>query len=412
MGKAIDDIIELITNVGQLLDFDHVYPGAKMFDRIITSNKLIKFKASVKKDDGTIDVFQCYRVQHSDTLGPYKGGVRLHCDVDLDDVKALATLMTLKTALVQIPFGGAKGGIAVDPKRLSKSERERLIRKYAHTLSSDVGPNIDIPAPDVNTGEQEMAWFYDEYRKSNEDARGVVTGKPVDLGGSAGRREATGRGAVMVALEALKDEGIENARFAIDGFGNVGSEAALWLHEMGYKVVAVSNSTGAIHHPDGLDIPALKQHVADTGSVPTFSEGDPVPSVNGVDCEVLMPCALEGSITMANQESIRAKIISEGANSPTTLDACEHLRKRGVLVLPDILANAGGVIVSYFEWVQNREGFYWDVETVQGHLHKKIVSAYRRVRTYAESNGLSFREAAYSLALTRIAAGVEARGVQ
>ncbi len=338
--------------------------------------------------------------------------MRIHADVDLDDVKALATLMTLKTALVQIPFGGAKGGIAADPKKLSISELERLVRKYAHTLSRDIGPNHDIPAPDVNSGEREMAWFYDEYRKSHEDARGVVTGKPVDLGGSKGRREATGRGVVMVALEAIRDEGVENPRFAVEGFGNVGGEAARWLHEQGYKVVAVSNDTGAIQNPDGLDIPALIEHVAATGSVPTFTGGEPVISVSMVDCEVFLPCALEGTITLENEAAIKAKIVVEGANSPTTLDACERMRKRGVLVLPDILANAGGVIVSYFEWVQNREGFYWDEETIQEQLQKKIVAAYRRVRQFADAHNISCREAAYSLALTRIAAGVEARGVQ
>ncbi|MBF0171115.1 MAG: hypothetical protein HQK87_08515, partial [Nitrospinae bacterium] len=241
---------------------------------------------------------------------------------------------------------------------------------------------------------------------------GVVTGKPVDLGGSRGRREATRRGAVMVALEALRDDGVENPRFAIEGFGNVGYEAAQWLCDKGYKVVAVSNSTGATHNPDGLDIPALRSHVAATGSVPTFTGGEPIISAMMAPCEAFLPCALEGSITAENEGAIQARIVVEGANAPTTLEADERLRKRGVLVIPDILANAGGVIVSYFEWVQNREGFYWDEEAIHDQLQKKIVAAYRRVREYAEANDLSYREAAYSLALTRIAKGVEARGVQ
>jgi glutamate dehydrogenase/leucine dehydrogenase len=412
MGQAIDDIIAMIQEVGKALDFDRRYPGGKMFERIIVSNKLIKFKAIIKKDDGSVDVFQCYRVQHSDTLGPYKGGIRLHPDVSIDDVKALATLMTLKTALVNIPFGGAKGGIAVDPKKLSMSERERLIRKFTHMLASDIGPNVDIPAPDVNSGEQEMAWIYDEYRKRSQDARGVVTGKPINLGGSQGRREATGNGAVMVALEALKEGGIERPTFAVEGFGNVGGQAARWLHEMGYKVVAVSNSTGGVANPEGLDIPSLAAHVWRTGSVPTFAGGEPVESVIAYPADVLMPCALEGSLTEDNAHAVRAKLVVEGANSPTTAAADKILADRGVTVLPDILANAGGVIVSYFEWVQNREGFYWDEETIKTQLEKKIISAYQRVKTYADESKVSLRAAAYSLALEKIARGVEARGVQ
>lgn len=408
----MDNIIDYICHICEKLEFDTRFPNERMFERIAMSEKLIRFKAILKMDDGSMNVYQCYRVQHSDTLGPYKGGTRLHPSVDLDDVKALATLMTLKTALVNIPFGGGKGGIAVDPSTLSEAELERLIRKYTHRLLNEIGPNADIPAPDVNSSEREMAWMYDEYRKHREEARAVVTGKPVELGGSLGRREATGRGAVIVMMEAVRDMGMESPTVSIEGFGAVGVHAALDLFHNGSKVVAVSDTSGVLVNSDGLDIPALVRHKKETGCVKDFDGGEEGESIISYPADVFMPCALSNTIYKDNAEHVAARIIVEGANAPVDFDAEPILEKRGVTVVPDILANAGGVIVSYFEWVQNREGFYWDEELVNTRLNDKLTHAWAKVKRYSEDFGVSLREASYSIALEKIAHGMRARGVQ
>jgi glutamate dehydrogenase (NAD(P)+) len=412
MSTVFESAIGLVRDVATLLEFEKRYPGQRLVERISMPDKMVMFRTTLQKDDGTMAVYPAYRVQHCDILGPYKGGIRFHPDVDLEEVKALALWMTLKTALVDIPFGGAKGGIAVNPASLSKTELERLVRKYTSRLVRDIGPSTDIPAPDVGTSAREMAWIYDEYRKHCDVARAVVTGKPVEIGGSLGRKEATGRGVICTMLAAINQLGLKNVRVAVQGFGNVGSHAAIDLAERGITVVAVSDVTGGIHNPKGIDIAALVKHVAATGGVRGFKGAKPCADVLAVPCDVLLPCALENVITPKNAAKIQAKLIVEGANGPTTPEADAILEKRGIFVVPDILANAGGVIVSYFEWVQNREGFYWDEEEVNARLFKKLNQAYVRVAEMAARRRVSMRKAAYCLALEKIASGMVARGVQ
>ncbi len=411
-GNPFDDVTRLVEQTGRTLDIEAQYPGQNIVKRFLQPDKIILFRASLKRDDGSIEGYTCYRVQHSDILGPYKGGIRFHPRVDLDEVKALAAWMSLKTALVGIPYGGAKGGISVDPRELSASELERLVRKYAHRLVDDIGPLIDIPAPDVGTGAGEMAWLYDEYRKHRSDALAVVTGKPLELGGSLGRAEATGNGVVFAMVEALRDLGLERPRVAIQGFGKVGGWAAVGCRERELPVVAASDVTGAVQNPDGLDIAALLEHVREAGGVAGFPGGEPLADLLTCDAEVLLPCALEGVITRENAADIRARLIVEGANGPTTLEADAILEERGVTVVPDILANAGGVVVSYYEWVQNREGFYWEEEEVNRKLLERITGAYATVRDFAAGRSMTLRQAAYCIALDRIARAMDLRGVQ
>ncbi len=412
MDALLDNALNLVNKAAQSLKLDARFPGQALSERLAIPDKVIVFRASIQRDDGSIKVLQGYRVQHSDALGIYKGGIRFNPDVDLDMVKALALLMSLKTAVVNIPYGGAKGGVAVDPSEFSVTEMERLVRKYVHRLVDDIGPNIDVPAPDMGTSEREMAWFYDEYRKYHDIARGVVTGKPIDLGGSLGRTEATGRGVVCAMLEAVRDMKLKNYTVAIQGFGKVGSHAAFKLHEEGVPVVAAGDITGNITDPNGLDIPALVNHVNQTGGVKGFTKSKPIEDVLTAPCDVLLPCALENAIHGENAARIRAKLIVEGANGPTTPTADAILEKAGVEVVPDILANAGGVIVSYFEWVQNREGFYWEEDDVNAKLYTLMRKAYLRIREYAQGNGMRLRDAAYNMAVEKICHGMLARGVQ
>lgn len=412
MTSCYDCVINLISQVSEYLEFDRKYPGGKMFERIAISDKIIRFKAIISRDNGSVDVYQCYRVQHSDTLGPYKGGTRLHPTVDMDEVKALATLMTLKTALVDVPFGGGKGGICVNPRELSDTELERLLRKYTHRIINDIGPNVDIPAPDVNSGPREMAWIYDEYRKHREDARAVVTGKPVSLGGSLGREGATGHGVVRVTMESLPGLEMEKPTAVIQGFGNVGIHAATGLVNEKVTVVGVNDSGGCVTNPEGLDVQALIRHKKLTGSVSGFPGGENTEDIFDIASDIFIPCALSHSVNAANAAKLKAKLIVEGANAPISSEAEDILASAGVVIVPDILANAGGVIVSYYEWVQNREGLYWDEWTINQRLNEKISLAYTKVREYAEENKLSLRMAAYSLAMDKIAKGIQIRGVQ
>jgi len=385
----------------------------EIIERIRIPDKVIMFRATVQLDSGPLKVFNCYRIQHSDVLGPYKGGIRFHPEVDLDEVKALALWMSLKTALVDIPYGGAKGGITVDPKTLALTELERLVRKYTSRLVNDIGPNIDIPAPDMGTSAREMAWIYDEYRKYRDVARGVVTGKPIALGGSLGRKEATGRGVVCAMLEAINELGLKNYSVAVQGFGNVGSHAALDLHQRGIKVVAVSDVAASVHNPQGLDIPAMIRHRDATGGIAGFAGGKELKDdIVGYPCDIFLPCAKENMITAENAGQLKARLVVEGANGPTTPEADKILEERKVLVVPDILANAGGVIVSYFEWVQNREGFYWDEEEVNSRLFNRLRKAYSRTREMSVQKKVTMRQAAYCIALEKIARSMIDRGVQ
>ncbi|MFA7160593.1 MAG: Glu/Leu/Phe/Val dehydrogenase [Kiritimatiellia bacterium] len=411
--NVFESAIGLVEKTADILNFEKRFHGMEIIERLRIPDKVIMFRATVQLDSGPMKVFNCYRIQHSDVLGPYKGGIRFHPEVDLDEVKALALWMSLKTALVDIPYGGAKGGITVDPKSLTVTELERLVRKYTSRLVNDIGPNIDIPAPDMGTSAREMAWIYDEYRKYRDVARGVVTGKPVPLGGSLGRKEATGRGVVCTMLEAVKEMGLKNYSAAVQGFGNVGSHAALDLFERGIKVVAVEDITGSVHNPQGLDIPAMIKHRDQTGGIQGFAGAQALTEdIVGYPCDVFLPCAKENMITAANAINIKARLVVEGANGPTTPAADKVLGDRKVLVVPDILANAGGVIVSYFEWVQNREGFYWDEEEVNNRLFARLRKAYARTREFAVQKKVSMRQAAYCLALEKIVRTMIDRGVQ
>jgi glutamate dehydrogenase (NAD(P)+) len=412
MGNVFENTMKQVERTSQLLEIDKRYPGSCFVERMRVPDKVIMFRSTLLKDSGDMEVFLCYRVQHSDVLGPYKGGIRFNPLVDLEEVKALSIWMTMKTALVGVPFGGAKGGVAVDPKTLSSMEAERLVRKYAHRLVNDIGPNIDVPAPDMGTGSREMAWIYDEYRKHRDATPGVITGKPVELGGSEGRSAATGNGVVSVMLDAAEDLGLKDYSVAIQGFGNVGRHAALSLRAKGVRIVAVSDVSGCVYRADGIDIDELCTHVDQAGKVAGFGGGDAIDDIVTCACDVLLPCAVENVITKSNASGIQARLIVEGANGPTTPEADEVLAGRDIMVVPDILANAGGVVVSYFEWVQNREGFYWEADEVNRNLYSILSKAYARVRSLAVEKDLSLRDSAYYLATEKVAKAIIARGVQ
>ena len=408
-----EDVKKLVMDIAANMHLEERYPGQNIVRRFLEPDKVIQFTVSVQRDNGAADIFDCYRVQHDDTLGCYKGGIRFHPEVDLDEVKALATWMTIKTALVDIPFGGAKGGIRIDPNSMSLAELERLVRKYTQVLLNDIGPSSDIPAPDVGTSAREMAWIYDEYRKHRTVARGVVTGKPIEVGGSLGRTAATGNGVVYTMVEAMHDLELKDATVAIQGFGNVGSYAGLGCWERGIKVVAVSDVFGGIYNDHGIDIEGLTRHVQEKGSVVGFSGADPlVEDIISYPSDILLPCALDGAITEENAESVKAQLIVEGANGPVTLAADAILEKKGVRIIPDILANSGGVIVSYYETVQNRQGFYWEEKEVNDRLLSQITKAYYRVRNMARKQKSDFRKASYYLAMEKIARAIVMRGAQ
>src|SRR5262247_3898565 len=360
----------------------------------------------VNLDDGTLKVFTGYRVQHSIVRGPAKGGIRYHPDVTLEEVEALAAWMTWKCAVVNIPFGGGKGGIVCDPERLSKGELERLTRRYAADLSDLFGPESDVPAPDVNTNEQIMAWIVDTYSMHERRTEyAVVTGKPLEVGGSAGRREATGRGVLFCVREACQHLKLplRGARVAVQGFGNVGSVSADLMAKDGARIVAVSDVTGGIQNPEGFDVPALIRYAADHRGVKGFPGGTPLTSpIIEHDCDILVPAALENVITADNADRVRARIVAEGANGPTTPDADRILQKKGVFVIPDILCNSGGVTVSYFEWVQNRMGFYWPEQEVNQRLEQAMVPAFRDVLGKSVEHKVNMRVAAFMVAIERV----------
>lgn len=370
----------------------------------------------VLMDDGSVEHFEGYRVQHHPVLGPCKGGIRYHPDVTLEEVEALAILMTWKTAVVALPFGGAKGGVRCNPQELSVAELERITRRYAAEISPIIGPDIDIPAPDVNTGEREMAWFVDTISMhTGTFMPGLVTGKPKILGGSEGREAATGRGGYFIAVEMAKQMGIklEGARVVIQGFGNVGSSMARFCQEGNAKVIAVSDVKGGIFNPDGIDCAQLKQHERKTGSVVKFPGTQPLSNKEllELECDLLVPAALENQITAENAEKINAKVVLELANGPTTLEADRILHNRKILVVPDILANAGGVTVSYFEWVQDRSFYFWDAKKVEKRLRDFMVRALHKVLNVAQGERVDMRTAAYMVAVDRVASAARARGL-
>lgn len=370
----------------------------------------------VQMDNGEIEVFTGYRVQYSITLGPAKGGIRYHPDVTLDEVTALAAWMTWKCAVAHIPFGGAKGGIACDPTKMSRRELEALTRRYIAEIIDAIGPEKDVPAPDVNTNDQVMAWVMDTYSMHiGHTATAVVTGKPLELGGSVGRREATGRGVMIVTREAARHLGfdIKGATVGIQGFGNVGSVSADLLAQIGARIVAVTDWKGGVYNPAGLDIPALIAHTEQHKTVAGFPGADPIDNDGlwALDVDVLIPAALENQITMDNAPAIKAKVVVEGANGPTTPDAHRHLHERGVFVVPDILANAGGVTTSYFEWVQDRYGYFWELDEVNTRLEKKMCEAFHAVLQTALRYNVDMRTAAYIVAISRVGTVTQMRGM-
>ena len=385
--------------------------------RILTYPKRqIVVSCPVLMDNGEIEVFRGYRVQYNITLGPAKGGIRYHPDVSLDEVTALAAWMTWKCAVAHIPFGGGKGGVICDPTRMSRRELEALTRRYVAEIIDAIGPEKDVPAPDVNTNEQTMAWIMDTYSMHvGHTETAVVTGKPVEMGGSAGRREATGRGVMIVARESAKHVGfdIKGAKIGVQGFGNVGSVSADLLAAAGAKIVAVSDWKGGVYNAAGLDVPALIEHTRRNKTVAGFGAAEPLTNdqLFALDLDVLIPAALENQITMANAPGIRAKVIVEGANGPTTPDAHEHLHDRGIFIVPDILANSSGVTTSYFEWVQDRYGYFWTEKEVNERLEAKMSEAFAAVARTATSFKVDMRTAAYILAIDRVATVTRMRGM-
>ena len=372
----------------------------------------IRVQIPLRRDNGTVETLFGYRVQHNGARGPYKGGVRYHPHADLDEVRALAALMTWKTALVEVPFGGAKGGITVDPSTLSAAELERMTRRFMAQVSYIIGVNRDIMAPDMNTNAQTMAWMMDAYGQRAGHSPGIVTGKPVALGGSLGREAATGRGVIMVLNEAVRDAGKrpEDLTMAIQGFGNVGSWTARLAAEEGYKIVAVSDVRGGVHNGGGFDVEKLLAHQRETGSVVGTGEELGNDELLELDVDILVPAALGGVIREANAGRIKARMVVEAANHPVTPVADQILIDKGVTVLPDILANAGGVTVSYFEWTQNIQQFQWEEQRVNDELGKHMRNAYGQVRNYAQANGTDLRQAAFSIAVERVAEAAHLRG--
>ncbi|MBP6221384.1 MAG: hypothetical protein RLZZ329_2070 [Pseudomonadota bacterium] len=370
----------------------------------------------IELDNGTMAHFEGYRVQHNTSRGPGKGGVRFHQDVTLSEVMALSAWMSVKNAAVNLPFGGAKGGIRVDPKTLSRGELERLTRRYTSEIGIIIGPTKDIPAPDVNTNEQIMAWMMDTYSMNEgATASGVVTGKPIALGGSLGRREATGRGVFTVGQEAAQHIGLDvsKAKIAVQGFGNVGGIAAKLFAQAGATVVAVQDHGGTVYKAAGLDVPALLRHVSEHGSVKGFTPAETLPDAQfwGVDCDILIPAALEQQITAANAQQIKARMVIEGANGPTTPEADDILHERGILVVPDVIANAGGVTVSYFEWVQDFSSFFWSEDDINTRLVRIMREAFAAIWQVADEHKISLRTATFIVACSRILHARELRGL-
>jgi glutamate dehydrogenase (NAD(P)+) len=403
-----------------LQQVDRVAPYLGSLSRWIETLKrpkrILIVDCPIELDNGTVTHFEGYRVQHNMSRGPGKGGVRYHQDVTLSEVMALSAWMSVKNAAVNVPYGGAKGGIRVDPRTLSRGELERVTRRYTSEIGIIIGPNTDIPAPDVNTNEQIMAWMMDTYSMNQgQTATGVVTGKPISLGGSLGRKEATGRGVFVVGAEAARRIGfdIEGARIAVQGFGNVGGIAARLFQEAGAKVVAVQDHTGSLYKSSGIDTVALLAHVATHGGVGGFAGADVVSQEEfwTIETDILIPAALEGQITEKNASRIRTKIVVEGANGPTTTAADDILHDKGILVIPDVVANAGGVTVSYFEWVQDFSSFFWTEDEINQRLERVMREAFAAVWQVASEHKVSVRTAAFIVACTRILQAREMRGL-
>ena len=412
MASHFENALKYFTDAARVMEV------SRSIERLlVTPKRQMKVEVAIKGDDGSVEVFDGYRVQHNSARGPFKGGIRYHPEADDDEVKALASLMTWKTAVVGIPFGGGKGGIAVDPYKLTPGELERLTRKFVDQIHFIIGPNVDIPAPDVNTNAQTMAWIADQYAKYHGFEPGVVTGKPIEIQGSQGREEATGRGVALCTKWALADRGmaLDGATVAVQGYGNVGSWAARFLCSWGARLVAVGDHAAYLENPEGFDAEALAEHVAASPerSLKGFPGADEISAEElfAMDVDVLIPAALGGVLTDEVAAAVRARVIVEGANGPTVPSAHTRLVERDVLVVPDILANAGGVTVSYFEWVQNMQRFYWEKEEVEQKLEKQLRKAWDEVALLARRRSLDLRKAAYILAIREVGKATALRGL-
>ncbi len=411
--------INIFKQVADEMNLEQQYPGKDIINRMTTPDMCISFRISLGLDNGEIKAFEGFRVQFNDDRGPYKGGVRFHYCVDLDEVKALAFWMYLKTAIVDVPFGGAKGGICVDYKALSITEKERLTKKFFDMLYPFIGVNKDIPAPDVNTGQREMGWGLDRLRKhAGFWEYGILTGKPLELGGSPGRESATGRGCIYVTEAYLEKNGIDprQCTASIQGFGNGGQWAAHDLDKLGVKVVAVSDTACCLYSKDGIDVNMAIDHKKKTGTLQGFHasgvEEKEKEYLWEIPVTILVPAALENAITIDVAKRIKASVIAEVANGPTTLDADGYLYEQGTSIIPDILANAGGVTVSYYEWVQNVQGEAWTQKTVEDGLRKKMTTAFHEIFDLSQGRKISMRNAAYRIAIDRVAKALVARGAQ
>lgn len=414
--KFLEDVIGRIDDAAKKLDLDR-----SIHKTLRTPRRSLMVTFPVKMDNGEVEIFTGYRVQYNYVKGPSKGGIRYHPDVSLEEVTALAGLMALKCAVVDIPFGGAKGGVACDPKRMSLEELERLTRRYTYMILPLIGPEQDIPAPDVNTDYQTMSWIMDTYSMlRGYTVPGVVTGKPLQLGGSKGRATATGRGLAYVTEEMLQHVGmsIKDTTVCVQGFGNVGMNVARFLHDDGCRIVGATDMTGGIFNPQGIDIPSLALHSEKSKGIRGFAGGEIVTDMAeanrrllSMGCDVMIPAALENQITESNASEVKAKMVIEGANGPITRDADDILRKKSVRVVPDILANSGGVIVSYFEWVQDIQAYLWSEEEVNSRLKGLMTGAFNQVWNFAEKHNVTLREAAYMLAVDKMAEITRLRGI-
>lgn len=411
-GPLFRNAIQTLEEAAKIINCD-----PNVLERLKRPRRAITVSVPVRMDDYSVKVFTGYRVQYSPTLGPYKGGIRYHQNVDLSEVVGLAALMTFKNSVLGLPLGGAKGGITVDPTKLSRTEKQNLTRRYASEIGPFVGPTKDIPAPDVGTDPQTMAWFMDTYSQEQGGFAqpGVVTGKPVEIGGSLGRNHATGLGVVYVAEKAFEVCGMKmnGSSIAIQGFGNVGSFAAKFAHERGARIVAVSDVSGGIYNGDGLDIPEVMEYVKAHKFLKGYPKAQPISNEEllEVKCDALFPCALENQIDTHNAEKIQAKIICEGANGPVTNAATKILHKRGVFIAPDVIANGGGVIVSYFEWVQDIMSFFWDEEEVNGRLKGIITKAFDKGYALSKEKNIDMRSAAMAVSVQRLEKAMLLRGL-
>jgi glutamate dehydrogenase (NAD(P)+) len=410
-GSIFNAMLQEFDGAARLLGLD-----AGIWKILTHPKRQITVSCPIQMDNGEIEVFTGYRVQYNITLGPAKGGIRYHPNVTLDEVTALAAWMTWKCAVAHIPFGGGKGGVICDPTRMSRRELEALTRRYVAEIIDAIGPQKDVPAPDVNTNDQIMAWVMDTYSMHvGHTETAVVTGKPIEMGGSLGRREATGRGVMIVTREAAHHLGfdIKGATVAVQGFGNVGSVSADLLSKIGAKIVAVSDWKGGVYNPKGLNVERMLDYARQHKTIDGFPDGDSLENdaLFGLDVDVLVPAALENQITMENAPVIKAKVVAEGANGPTTPDAHQHLHDRGIFVIPDILANSGGVTTSYFEWVQDRHGYFWTEEEVNHRLEAKMVEAFKDVLQTSIKYKTDLRTAAYVVAISRVATVTKMRGM-